>query len=345
MTEQSKVNRNASASAFGWEFQVNAAMVLFIKHINDATNLKVEGEHDDIEIELMDGDVVYAQAKARANNDPGSGSTNRLDGALATLADDAKEGNYHSLVYVTNDDYPFGKERVVSTLQGGGTLRFSELPPEIQEYVKEKGAKYGIDDKAYEAMEVSVIGYYGDDRDTKHKNIRKAIQDFLMRLNLHTQADVNDGKLRDQWGIMLHENAEISDAKASVSKEDFIWPMVVMLCNTNSDDKFFNDYDEDIAYDVLREYQSTIDCNSQKFEFVTKVYSDFDLFKKSHEGNTGQLRQEYVNAFWENYVEELGLQEVNDAETRELVTKLIISKVLRRKSIVETIKDGVNLDS
>ena len=345
MTEQSKVSRNASASAFGWEFQVNAAMVLFIKHINDATNLKVEGEHDDIEIELVDGNVIYAQAKARANNEPGSGPTSRLDGALATLADDAQAGNYHSLIYVTNDDYPFGKDHAVSILQGGGTLKFDELPPEVQKYVTEKGAKYKIDEKAYKAMEVSVIGYFGQDRDTRHKHIRRAIRDFLSRLSLHTRPDIDDGHLRDQWGLMLRENAEISEAKVSVSKEDFIWPMVVMLCNINSDDKYFNDYDEDIASDILREYRSTIDYQSQKFEFVTKVYSSFDSFKKDHEGNPSQLREKYVSAYWENYIDELGLGEVNDAETKELVAKLIVGKVLKRKSIVESIKDGVNLDS
>lgn len=345
MTEQGKINRNASASAFGWEFQVNAAIVLFIRYITDATNLKVEGEHDDIEIELADGNVVYAQAKARANNDPGSGSTGRLDGALETLAADARENNYHSLIYVTNDDYPFGKSHAVSVLQGGGTLKFNELPPKIQKYVKQKGTKYGIDDKAYQAMEVSVIGYYGEDRDTKHKYIRKSIQDFLAHLSLHTRSEVNDGQLRDQWGIMLRENAELPDAKASILKEDFIWPMVVMLCNTSKDDKFFEDYDEDITNDIVNEYGSTIDYHSQKFEFVTKVYTDFDMFKKNHSGTSQQLRHEYASFSWENYVEELGLDEINDVETREAVVRLIIGKVLNRKSIVEAIKDGVNLDS
>lgn len=43
------VNRNASASAFGWEFQTNAAIVLFIRNIEEARSLRVEGAHEDIE--------------------------------------------------------------------------------------------------------------------------------------------------------------------------------------------------------------------------------------------------------------------------------------------------------
>ena len=45
-------NHNAAASAFGWEFQVNAAMVLFIRNLPEAASVIVEGACDDIEINL-----------------------------------------------------------------------------------------------------------------------------------------------------------------------------------------------------------------------------------------------------------------------------------------------------
>ena len=44
--------RNASASAFGWDFQVNAAIVLMLENIADAEFVRVEGETEDIEITL-----------------------------------------------------------------------------------------------------------------------------------------------------------------------------------------------------------------------------------------------------------------------------------------------------
>lgn len=37
-----KTNRNASPTAFGWRFQVNAALVLFVKNIENASSLRVE---------------------------------------------------------------------------------------------------------------------------------------------------------------------------------------------------------------------------------------------------------------------------------------------------------------
>lgn len=341
--EDITVNRNASFSVFGWEFQTNAAIVLFIRNIEDAASVRVKGSHEDIEITLDDGKVIYAQAKARSGNKPGKGSTGRLAGALETLADDIKQDDYRSLIYVTNDDYPFGKSHDVSDLHGGGTLSFSELPDEVQSLIREKGSAYGIAEDAFQAMSVCVIGFYGDDRDTRHKHIRAAIQDMLARLNLNRRGDVNDGSLRDQWGMMMRENAGAQDTDITISKEEFIWPIIVMLCKVDTDDKSFEDYDEEDVQDIVREYESTINYHTQKFEFVTKVSTDFDEYLASNAGKRSELRRHFIDSQWNCYTDVLGLTEISDSETREIVAKLIMRKVLRRKDVIKTVKDGVNL--
>ena len=57
-------NRNASPSAFGWDFQANSAIFLMLETIQDAKRIRVEGVDEDIEITLQDKTKVYAQAKA-----------------------------------------------------------------------------------------------------------------------------------------------------------------------------------------------------------------------------------------------------------------------------------------
>lgn len=39
---------NASASAFGWDFQSNAAIMLMLKNIEKASKVKVEGQTEDV---------------------------------------------------------------------------------------------------------------------------------------------------------------------------------------------------------------------------------------------------------------------------------------------------------
>lgn len=342
-TEEKAVNRNASFSEFGWEFQTNAAIVLFIRNIEDADSVRVEGAHEDIEINLSDGTIIYAQAKARLGNEPDEGSTGRLDGALKTLADDMKQGNYRELIYVTNDDYPFGKTHDVSDLHGGGMLAFAELPSAVQDYVKEKGSVYGINDDAYEAMSVSVIGFYGGNHENRHKHIRAEIQDLLVRLKLNRHTEVNDGQLRDQWGIMMQENAGTRDTDIIVSKEDFVWPVIVMLCKVDGDDRDFEEFDEEDVQDIIREYSATINYHTQKFEFVTKVSTDFDAYQSVNSGKRREQRTAFIDARWKDYVDILGLGEIGDGETREIVARTIMRKVLRRKDVIKTVKEGVNL--
>lgn len=57
-------NRNASASAFGWDFQANAAILLMLENIQDAEKVRVEGKDEDIEITLADKTKIYSQVKA-----------------------------------------------------------------------------------------------------------------------------------------------------------------------------------------------------------------------------------------------------------------------------------------
>ena len=46
--------RNASASAFGWDFQANSAILLMLENIKDAKRIRVEGADEDIEVTLQD---------------------------------------------------------------------------------------------------------------------------------------------------------------------------------------------------------------------------------------------------------------------------------------------------
>ena len=47
-------DRNASASAFGWDFQVNAAILFLLDNIEEAERIRVEGANEGIEITLND---------------------------------------------------------------------------------------------------------------------------------------------------------------------------------------------------------------------------------------------------------------------------------------------------
>lgn len=57
-------SRRADAVVFGFDFQVNAAIVLFLENIEEVEKICLEGNYEDIELELSSGKMILAQAKA-----------------------------------------------------------------------------------------------------------------------------------------------------------------------------------------------------------------------------------------------------------------------------------------
>ena len=52
-------DNDASASSFGWNFQVNAGIFLFLKYMPEVTDIKIESKAQDIEITLIDEGKVF----------------------------------------------------------------------------------------------------------------------------------------------------------------------------------------------------------------------------------------------------------------------------------------------
>ena len=76
---------NATASAFGWEFQSNAAIMLMLKNIENTSKVKVEGENKDVKITFSNGKMPMAQAKSVMNSDGASFDIDKLEVVLKTL--------------------------------------------------------------------------------------------------------------------------------------------------------------------------------------------------------------------------------------------------------------------
>jgi hypothetical protein len=61
-------SRRADATLFGFDFQVNAAIVLMLDNVRELKSLRLESEYEDIDIELVSGKHILAQAKAVVNS-------------------------------------------------------------------------------------------------------------------------------------------------------------------------------------------------------------------------------------------------------------------------------------
>ena len=61
-------NRRADKVLFGFDFQVNAAIILMLENISDLRSIRLEGNHEDIDLTLNNDQHILAQAKAIVNS-------------------------------------------------------------------------------------------------------------------------------------------------------------------------------------------------------------------------------------------------------------------------------------
>ena len=122
-------NRRADAVYFGLDFQVNAAIVLMLENIDELKSLRLEGNHEDIDIELCSGKHILAQAKAivKASEDFKHVKEN-LKKALRTLSKGSQEISVKELIFVTNSPNPINDGASKSIFYGHSIREFKDLP-------------------------------------------------------------------------------------------------------------------------------------------------------------------------------------------------------------------------
>lgn len=324
--------RNASASALGWDFQANAAILLMLENIKDADRVRVEGEDEDIEITLNDKTKIYSQAKSVAKPDDYSNVIEKLSAALETLNLDAKNGDGSLFTYTTNSPNPFNNQKTMSYFNGRTHLYFDELPDKAQEKINELMKKEGFDSLDTGKMDIRVIPFHGRDPKNKYKWIQESINELLVELEMPTEGIGT--RILEIWQRDFFQNATQPDTSITISKSKMMWPLIVLIIDKAAANDYKKDFDDDEISEIERKYRSIINHNTMLYEFVTKIVTDHRKSKLS--------AKEFVNMNWKNYmyvIESVSAEE----STKQTLMKIILYKILIQKQYISDIKKGVNL--
>lgn len=117
-----------------------------------------------------------------------------------------------------------------------------------------------------------------------------------------------------------------------------------MLCEVGESDTALVDYESALVRDIICEYGMTINYQSQKFEFVTRLAAAFEAYAaQNSRGRLDKTRRMFIDERWADYIEELGLDAVPDDLVKEIVARLILEKVLYRQRVIKAVKEGMNL--
>lgn len=325
-------DRNASSSAFGWDFQANSAMLLMLENIREAKRVRVEGSDEDIEITLDDHTKIYAQAKAVEKPDDTSHVIDKLTKALETLSDAAKNGDGSQFTYMTNSSNPFNNQRTVSYFTGRTHLGFDELPDQAQKRIKDIITKNGFADLDVHKLDIRVIPFYGNDLKNRYKEIQACVNEFLATVNVDLPG-VN-AEIMEIWQRDLFLNATQSDTAISVSKEKMIWRLIVLVVDKTAANEYKKDFDDDEISEIERKYKLIINQNTMSYEIISRILSDYMKIKGSS--------KQFVGDHWKDYLDIVNVIEA-DNDTKESLLKIILYRILTQRQYIRDIKRGSNL--
>ena len=325
-------NRNASPSAFGWDFQANAAILLMLENIQDAEKVRVEGKDEDIEITLINKTKIYSQVKAVAKPDDYSHVIEKLTAALETLNQAARNGDGYLYTYVTNSPNPFNNQKTMSYFTSKTHLYFDELPTSAQKKIVEILNNKGFTNIDIAKLDVRVIPFYGRDLKNRYKEIKNAVNDLLNELGIPT-----DGLARDIlniWQRDFFQNATQPDTTIAIEKKKMIWPVIVLVVDKVVAGEYKKDFSDDEIDEIENKYKLVINQQTLLYDFVTKVISEHRKYGKSV--------KIFVNDCWKNYLKRLENIYADESE-KEILMKIILYRILMQRKYISDIKKGVNL--
>lgn len=326
---------NASASAFGWDFQSNAAIMLMLKNIEKASKVKVEGQTEDVEITLVDGKMLMSQAKSVMTPYDFSHVKEKLDAGLRTLNNAAKMPDVEQLIFITNSPNPFNDATTMFKFSSPlNIVPFSELPAACQQTIYDICSSRGYDfDTAL--LTVCVMQFHGEKDDERYKVLTTLTTEFLNNLGIHK---ISTGSLLTLWQHSFTVNA--SQITTSITKKRMVWPVIAILCEVGEDDAELEEYDDSDVTEILQKYRSVINNNSERFEFVSRVLSDYNDFHP--EMKSMDRTKKFSDGCWQNYKNSFDLKSA-DSATEEMVIRLTVANVLRSRKVIADIKGKVKL--
>jgi len=333
------INRRANSTLFGFDFQINAAIVLMIKNIKEMNALRLEGNYEDIELKLSNGKYILAQAKSIENGSYDFRNVRaNLRKALKTLSEAENKVEAQELILITNSFNPLNDDTSKPIFSGSAYRNYNSLPPESRQIIHNTLSQLNISldlDKFY----IQVFPFETDDEEERYKYVLEKTRDFIGMLNLNVPGI--EIQLLNIWQNDAFRNSSKKDAAVKLSKKDIVWPILVIITDIEKyEDDILEEIDAGDYEDIVYAYKDLINNYCEKFEWFTKILSDFAVLKSDKKGEA--KIKEFIDNCWGNYKNDFSTIQM-DSDLIEKLIKIIMYNVIKRRRSIDRIKKEVNL--
>ena len=328
---------NASDSLFGWDFQINSAIILMLEDIENISDVRVEGKTEDIEITLVDGGRIFSQAKALADPSNTKNVRKKLGDALGTLDKASSDLNTRKLVYITNAYNPLKDAVSMMTFYGSARKTYDSLPDSGKKIIDDIIAKKSLGNLRKDKLFIYTLPFEQDTQE-RYKVVIEKVKDFITAIK-PALSGISQGIL-DVWLQQLFENATVHDTAVILSKEDLMWPLIVIMCDHERSNPFIDHMADGEYEEICEKYRNFLDCKSQKFSFTTRVIADYQKHpQKAIDGNEQII--DFIDTNWSNYSDEFITGEVDDFT--ESLIKVTLHRIIQQRRLINDVKKKVKL--
>lgn len=358
-------NQRAHRTKAGFTFQDLAAIILFIDNFDELKSIKAEGNHEDIDIELLDGSWIYAQAKMIS--DPINSNKNyrkrKMSESFTSLCNNLfnSKNPVSSIVYISNCKDPLGEEDTATkSFYPVYPLTFDQLAKVTQnrvekmldkkienDYLKKKNkSKEEVLEILKKDFGVQIIPF--DPRhsyEDKFHSVQSYVGNFLINRNLMQNASLN---IMRNWHDLFRENSENYSKDKVLTKKDLLWVIVVIECNQpfNTDTIAFKlNVDVAIMDEISIRFKEVFDYISERLEFCATIWSDEEEYVENHPNVSTSYIYDFINNSWRNYLDFWDIDDIT-GEEQEVLIKMVLYRILTKKSTIKHIMEtgNVNVD-
>lgn len=168
--------------------------------------------------------------------------------------------------------------------------------------------------------------------------MKETINEFLYPMGL---GDYGLGKkLLEIWQLDFATNATKQDICITISKKEMIWPIIVSICSINTEDALLAECDEGLLNEVVQRYEKVMNNKAESFEFIIKIISAYGEYGQNL--NHNERTKLFIQNCWHKFSNDFVSINTN-TEILEIVTKITISNVIKRRININNIKKAVNL--
>ncbi len=140
--------------------------------------------------------------------------------------------------------------------------------------------------------------------------------------------------------MILFHNGSKTDTTIKLTKEEIVWPVIVLTLGKQLPSEYVEDYDQGFIDEITSQYSYIINTISEQYSLITKII--FDYNSSNCDLSIKERIRKFIANKWTDYISVFSFESLNK-EVQEAVTKVILAKVIQARHSIDKIKKEVSL--